>query len=118
MGKLWGREPAMILGLVQTVIALVAAFGLDLTAEQTGAILAATAAVLAVITRQSVTPNGSVAAKVDAPPPEIVAGPAADVPEGEPVDVIPGATLDVPQSSDTKADAAYYDPKHDAPEGE
>ena len=40
----------------------------------------------------------------------------------EPATIIPGTTLDVPaldvaHSSDTKADAAMYDPKHDA-EGE
>lgn len=49
-------EPALVLGLVQSVIALVAAFGLELSAEQTGAILAVTAAVLSIVTRQLVTP--------------------------------------------------------------
>ena len=28
-GTIWGREPAMLLALVQAVIALVVAFGLD-----------------------------------------------------------------------------------------
>lgn len=51
------REPALILAAVQAVIALVVAFGLDLTADQTGAIVAATAAILGVITRQHVTPS-------------------------------------------------------------
>ena len=41
----------------------------------------------------------------------------------EPATIIPGTTLDAPSldvahSADTKADAAFYDPKHDAPEGE
>ncbi|WP_431841394.1 hypothetical protein [Calidifontibacter indicus] len=41
----------------------------------------------------------------------------------QPATIIPGTTLDVPaldvaHSSDAKADAAGYDPKHDAPEGE
>jgi len=54
--KLWGREPALVLGAVQAVLALVIAFGLKLSAEQTGAILAATAAILAVVTRSQVTP--------------------------------------------------------------
>lgn len=91
MGKVFGREPAMILAAVQAVIALVTAFGLDLSGEQIGAIMAVSAAVLGVVTRQSVTPNVSVAAKVEAatPPVTPVAGPAADVPEGEPVEVIP-----------------------------
>ena len=56
MRNLWGREPALILGAVQAVLALALAFGLDLSVEQTGAILAATAAVLAVVTRSQVTP--------------------------------------------------------------
>lgn len=59
MNKLLGREPALILGAVQAVIALAIAFGLDLSVEQTGAILAATAAVLAVIVRSQVTPTRS-----------------------------------------------------------
>lgn len=54
--KLWGREPALVIGAVQAVLALVVAFGLKLSVEQTGAILAATAAVLAVVTRSQVTP--------------------------------------------------------------
>jgi len=49
MRTLWGREPALIIGAVQAVLALVVAFGLRLSVEQTGAILAATAAVLAVV---------------------------------------------------------------------
>ena len=56
MKNLWNREPALILGVVQTVLALLLAFGVDLTVEQTGAILAVSAAVLAVVTRTKVTP--------------------------------------------------------------
>lgn len=51
------REPALILAAVQAVIALVVSFGLDLTGEQVGALVAVTAAVLGVITRQKVTPK-------------------------------------------------------------
>lgn len=54
--NLWDREPALILGAVQAVLVLGVSFGLDLTTEQTAAILAATAAILAVVTRQRVTP--------------------------------------------------------------
>lgn len=50
------NEPAVVLGLVQAIIALVVAFGLDLTGEQTASILAVTAAVLAFVVRQRVTP--------------------------------------------------------------
>lgn len=56
MSRLWGREPALILGAIQAILALVVSFGLDLSVEQTGAILAASAAVLAVITRSQVSP--------------------------------------------------------------
>lgn len=49
-------EPVLILGAVQTAIALVVSFGLDLTAEQVGAIVAFSAAVLSVVARRKVTP--------------------------------------------------------------
>ena len=55
-GTIWGREPAMVLALVQAVIALVVAFGLQLAPDQIGAILAVTAVVLGLITRSQVTP--------------------------------------------------------------
>jgi hypothetical protein len=54
---IWKREPALFYGLVNTVLALVLAFGVELTVEQTGAILAVTSAVLALITRSSVKPT-------------------------------------------------------------
>jgi hypothetical protein len=60
VGKLWGREPAMFVAVVQTILALGVAFGLNLTAVQTGAILAATSALLGLVTRSQVTPNGSI----------------------------------------------------------
>lgn len=53
------NEPALALGLVQTVLGLVLAFGLDLSNEQVGAIMAVTAAVLALVTRSQVTPTAS-----------------------------------------------------------
>lgn len=54
---LWGREPAMVLALVQAVIALVVAFGLSLAPNQIGAILAVTAVILGLITRSRVSPT-------------------------------------------------------------
>jgi hypothetical protein len=51
---IFGREPALIYGLINAGIALLAAFGLNLTAEQTGALLAVTSAVLAIAVRQQV----------------------------------------------------------------
>jgi len=53
---LWRREPALFYGLVNSVIALVVSFGLQLSADQIGAIMAVTSAVLALATRRQFTP--------------------------------------------------------------
>lgn len=58
MSKLWGREPALILAAVQSVLALLLAFGAELSQEQVGTILAVTAALLGLVIRQKVTPTG------------------------------------------------------------
>jgi len=55
-GTIFGREPAMVLALVQAMIALVVAFGLSLAPDQVGAILAVTAVILGLITRSRVSP--------------------------------------------------------------
>ena len=55
-GTLWSHEPPMLLALVQAVIALVVAFGLNLAPDQIGAIVAVTAVVLGLITRSRVSP--------------------------------------------------------------
>jgi hypothetical protein len=55
-GTLWGREPAMVLALVQAMLALVVAFGLNLAPDQIGASLAVTAVVLGLVTRSQVSP--------------------------------------------------------------
>lgn len=60
------REPALILGLVQTVLALVLAFGVEVTSEQAAGILAVTAAVLALVTRQVVYAPSTVDEVMDA----------------------------------------------------
>ncbi len=49
-------RPVLFYGLIVSVIALVTAFGVELTAEQTGAITAAVAAVLAFLTQRFTTP--------------------------------------------------------------
>lgn len=49
-------EPAIVGGLVQAVLGLLLAFGVNLSNEQTGAILAVTAAVLALVVRSKVQP--------------------------------------------------------------
>ncbi len=56
MQNFWNKEPALIIGLVQAAIALTVSFGIELTNEQTGAIMAITAALLALLTRSKVTP--------------------------------------------------------------
>ncbi len=55
-GTVLGREPAMVLALVQAVLVLAVTFGLHLTPEQTGAILTLSAVILGLITRTQVTP--------------------------------------------------------------
>lgn len=54
---IFGREPALIIGFVNALIAVAVGFGLDVTPEQVGLINAAVAAVLAVITRSQVSPT-------------------------------------------------------------
>ena len=53
---IFNREPALILAAVQAVLAVAIGFGLDVTPEQLALILAATAAILGVVTRSKVTP--------------------------------------------------------------
>ncbi len=57
MSGLWGREPALILGLVNALIALAVGFGLPITAAQVGLVNAFVVAVIAFVTRQQVTPK-------------------------------------------------------------
>lgn len=52
------QEPALSLGVIQALVALVVAFGVDLTAEQVGVVVAFSAAVLSWITRSQVSPVG------------------------------------------------------------
>ena len=57
MGKLWGREPAMVLAFVMAVIAVAVTFGLSLPDGAQAAIEAAVALLLGLITRSQVTPT-------------------------------------------------------------
>ena len=50
------NEPVALQGMFQTALALLLSFGVHLTVEQTWAILALSAAVLAVVTRGVVSP--------------------------------------------------------------
>jgi hypothetical protein len=53
---MFGKEPAVILGAIQSVLALGLSFGLHLEPTQIGAIMAAAAAILALVVRQQVIP--------------------------------------------------------------
>jgi diacylglycerol kinase len=57
LATLWGREPAMVVAFVQAIIVLGVAFGLNLSPVQIGAILAAVAIALGLLTRTQVTPT-------------------------------------------------------------
>lgn len=51
-----GREPVLILGLVQAAIALAVGFGLNWSGAQVALVIAFTATLLAVVARSKVTP--------------------------------------------------------------
>lgn len=55
LSNIWSKEPVVLLGFVSATIALVTAFGYNLTPTQTGAILAFIGALIA-ITRSQVVP--------------------------------------------------------------
>ena len=65
---LWGREPAMVLALVQAIIALGLAFGWNLTDEQFGAVITLVAVALGVLTRSQVTPTSTLPVPPPVPP--------------------------------------------------
>lgn len=50
-------EPALVAGFVQALLALAVVFGVPLSGEQVGAILALTAAALAFVVRAKVSPT-------------------------------------------------------------
>lgn len=80
------NEPALVVAAVAAVISLLLAFGLSLSEEQIGAIMAVVVAVLGFVTRSQVTPTRSVAVEVAGG--KVVTG-AAIPPAGRPVDVVP-----------------------------
>ena len=58
MGKIFGAEPALVMGAVNAILALAVGFGLPVTIEQGALINAAVAAIVSVIVRSQVTPVG------------------------------------------------------------
>jgi uncharacterized membrane protein YphA (DoxX/SURF4 family) len=51
------NEPAVVAGVVQALLGLLLAFGVNLSTEQVGAVMAVTAALLALVVRSQVTPT-------------------------------------------------------------
>ena len=51
------NEPVLIQSLVQAILGLFLAFGVDLSNEQTGSIMAVVAVILAIVARMFVTPT-------------------------------------------------------------
>lgn len=56
MKTLWNREPALVLSVISAFISLAISFGLDLTTDQVGAIMAVCAALIGFAIRSQVTP--------------------------------------------------------------
>jgi hypothetical protein len=54
MNLSFSREPALWLGLFQAIIGLVIGFGVHITSEQAGLIMAVAAAIAAIVVRQNV----------------------------------------------------------------
>lgn len=50
------QEPALVMGVLQSSVALLLAFGVKLTLNQTGAIMAVLASLMSLVTRSMVTP--------------------------------------------------------------
>ena len=80
------NEPALLIGLVAAVISLVLAFGVSLTDEQVGGIMAVVVAVLALVTRSKVVAFRRVESYQTVQG-EVVTGPAAP-PEGRPAETV------------------------------
>lgn len=53
---IWNREPALFFGLLGAILAVAAAWGLDISTEQSAALYLALAAVMGFVIRQRVTP--------------------------------------------------------------
>ena len=53
----WQREPVMFMAIVQSGLAVMTAFGLELDAKEIGAIMAFSAAVFGFVARSQVTPD-------------------------------------------------------------
>jgi ABC-type xylose transport system permease subunit len=61
------NEPALIGGLVTAILGLLLAFGVDLSNEQVGSIMAVTGVIIAILVRLFVTPTNKLP-EVEPPP--------------------------------------------------
>lgn len=59
------HEPVAMQALIQTMIAMICAFGVKMNGQQIAAVLAVTQAILALVARQMVTPNAKLLPKGD-----------------------------------------------------
>lgn len=85
------NNPAVVLTLLAALFGVAAAFGLELTKEQTASITALVTVLVGFLVRAQVTPTRKVGALADdhpGPAGDLMAGPASDVPTGDPVDVV------------------------------
>ena len=57
MGTIFGREPVLVMAVIQAGIALAVGFGLQWTVEQVTLTVVFSSAVLGLIARAKVTPN-------------------------------------------------------------
>lgn len=69
MGDLIKNEPVLISGLIQAIIGVLLAFGVSVSDEQTGSIMAITAVILAILARLFVTPTNKLNGNTPAEPP-------------------------------------------------
>lgn len=109
MGNLWGRQPVMILAVVQAGIALGVGFGAHITIEQMGLLMAFTAAVLGLLTGSQVTPMATL--------PEHVANTInnasnADVPKKTLVDLVPQTAMAPTETLEPVTDASLKSSPH------
>jgi len=56
MGKIFGNEPALVMGAINALLAVAVGFGLNITIEQAALINAAAAAIVSLIVRSQVSP--------------------------------------------------------------
>ena len=89
------REPAVILTFLVALFGLLAAFGWEMSKEQTGAIISLVTVVVGFVIRSQVTPTIAVGAaeQNDVAGNELVAGPASALPNETPVDVVPAVDV-------------------------